>query len=127
MSRWLVLTAIVLVFVLSLIRPGRVLAQDDLLDHDRAMARARFEAEQATLTELAQQRVAAVRTAYEETFTKYRFGRTPPSAASEALLSLQEAELALKGDAAVGPVLEVAWRHAWITEDMAQSKLKIGR
>jgi hypothetical protein len=93
------------------------------LDDDKAMARARFEADQATFTELAQKRVEAAR--MEQTDLLALCLRRPEwhplDRAIPGLLRVQQAEQVLKGDVRPGPLLEMSWRYAWLAEAVASA------
>jgi hypothetical protein len=124
MSRRHVVEVVVLVLVLA---PVPVAAQPDPLDEDREMARARFAADQATFAELARQQAEAARQLYRERMHEYEAGRIIPDRMLSAAVRLLHAEQAPKGEAGDGPVLELAWRRAWLAERFARSGFESGR
>jgi hypothetical protein len=129
MFKWKPFAPYAVAGLLSLFRPGMVAAQTDGLDLevDKAMAKARFDVDQAKSAELARQMVQAARDVYEFEHARYRLGgTTTPDALLQSELMLRQAELVAKGDTAPGtvritsgPLLELAWRQAWQADDGA--------
>jgi hypothetical protein len=127
MSRRTVSATCALAVLLSLLRAAPAAAQPDPLDVDRAMARARFEADQATFAELGRQRVEAadvIRRAWMQPPPPFIDG---PDIGTEALMPLLRAELDRTGEAGAGPILELVWRLTREHETKQQSKLNAGR
>src|SRR5260370_29451125 len=126
MSRWSILVACGLV-----LRPGSAAAQPDSLDDDRAMAKARFAADQATLAELTQQRVKGLKAAWDEyremTGPPPLYSIGPPPPVREHSIPLLQAELALRREDDLGRLLELAWRIALQLDETEHASYLAGR
>src|SRR5262249_15416456 len=127
-----VLATCSLVVLLFLCRPGTAAAQPgappDPLDVDRAMARARLAADQATFADLARQRVEAAEESHYHCMHPNPWLCGPEyDCVRGALVCLLPAALARSGEAGAGPTLEMLWRHAWMFETKEESKWACGR
>jgi hypothetical protein len=96
------------------------------LNEERAMAKARFAADQATLEQLTRERVKTARDRYRETNRgPYRFECFWDPPVREATGTLLQAEFAASGD--LDRALELAWRIAWKLDKQEESRYLVGR
>jgi hypothetical protein len=127
MSRWNTLTQCALAVLLPVLRPGTATAEPDALDTERAMAKARFAADQATPAELTRQLVEAVRDWQQRQYDKYCAGTITPDLALEPSMFLMKAELLAQVRPSPRPLLEQTWRQTWQASELAESKYRAGR